>query len=294
VFGVVGDGEREIPMGIRRPRDGKLEAQVQGNRVHSSARLAEHLPVLSIHSSSFELVAGGPRGRRQFMDWGVFHVEHAFHPAWLATQRALKQRNMLLRHGKMAVSELAAWDARLTQAGEALDGMRRAWFERFEPVFQATLNQVQAAFAVDLRYARGWETGVGLAEALQRAQESDRKRGFTGVGPQRADLKLRVAGVNAADVLSRGQQKLVVIALMLAQGRLLGDDGGKQSVYLVDDLPAELDAHHRQVLCDAMIGQQAQVLVTCVDARDLEPCWRGVAADERMTFHVEQGRIQPA
>ena len=295
VYGLFQDPEDKLPdlaLGVRRPRSGQLEARVRGESVSSAARLAEQLPLQTINSSSFDLLESGPGTRRRFLDWGVFHVEHRFHDTWLSVQRTLKQRNSLLRHGKIIASELNAWDQRLASAGESLDLLRHTWFQRYEATFQKRLAALDVSFGIELHYIRGWGREVDLLTALERSREADRKRGFTGPGPQRADIRIRVAGVNAADVLSRGQQKLVVIAMSLAQGELLESSTGRRALYLVDDLPAELDAPNRRRLCEALVRIQCQLLITCVDPGDLADCWDELAPQRPAMFHVEHGRIK--
>ena len=93
----------------------------------------------------------------------------------------------------------------------------------------------------------------------------------------------------AVEVLSRGQQKLVVSALKLAQGRLLEEMNGRTCVYLIDDLPAELDGEHRRLFCQLLAGLECQVFVTCVEPETLDRVWLP-NTDVRM-FHVEHGRL---
>ena len=100
---------------------------------------------------------------------------------------------------------------------------------------------------------------------------------------------MRLAGHNAVDVLSRGQQKLVVCALRIAQGHLVNRARRKQCIYLVDDLPSELDEQHRHALCGLLQDLNCQVFITCVDHELLRDGWR---TDTPVAmFHVEHGRI---
>jgi len=114
-----------VSVGVMRDRQGGFEARIQGRDIHNTAELARILPVLLINAESFELLDGGPRNRRQFLDWGVFHVEQGFHAAWLEAQRALSQRNALLRHARIATAQFDVWDARLADAADRLDAFRR-------------------------------------------------------------------------------------------------------------------------------------------------------------------------
>ena len=92
----------------------------------------------------------------------------------------------------------------------------------------------------------------------------------------------------AADILSRGQMKLLLVALKLVQGRLIEESGRSQPLYLVDDLPAELDAAHCASVCKEL-GVNRQVVLTAVDRGALETAWH---AGPLSLFHVEHGRVE--
>jgi len=128
-----------------------------------------------------------------------------------------------------------------------------------------------------------------LADVLASSLERDRSLGHTQSGPQRADLRLKVGNHNAAEVLSRGQQKLVVCALRIAQGHLVSETKRGQCIYLVDDLPSELDAQHRLALCKLLEQLNCQVFITCVDSSILQEGWHEQTPVSM--FHVEHGQI---
>jgi DNA replication and repair protein RecF len=94
----------------------------------------------------------------------------------------------------------------------------------------------------------------------------------------------------AAETLSRGQQKLVVCGLKLAQGQLMAQQGRGTCTYLIDDLPAELDYGHSLLVCDLLASMEAQVFITCIDHQDIRSIWPETG--ELAMFHVEQGTVQ--
>lgn len=284
------DGSAAVSMGVARDRSGAFEARLNGKGVSSAAELARTLPVQLINSESFALIEGGPRSRRQFLDWGVFHVEHRFHGVWVEVQRSLRQRNALLRHARLARDELDAWDRRLASSAEQLDDLRRAYFEQFRPLFAQTLCELTPLEGLELSYHRGWDRERSLGEVLADQVERDRERGFTGSGPHRADIRVRSQGQGASDILSRGQQKLVVCAMKVAQARLFQSVTGRECVFLVDDLPAELDQGHRATLCKLLDALGCQVVISCVEAADLQGCWNVASLSELQVFHVEHGQ----
>jgi DNA replication and repair protein RecF len=99
------------------------------------------------------------------------------------------------------------------------------------------------------------------------------------------------AGHPAAETLSRGQQKLVVCGLKLAQGRLMSRREGNKGVYLIDDLPSELDLAHSRTVCELLASMDAQVFITSIDQAEILSVWP--EGKELAMFHVEQGSVLP-
>jgi DNA replication and repair protein RecF len=294
VFGEVSGeaGGSRQPVGVRRAGTGEADIRISGERVRSAAELAQQLPLQVINANSFELLTGAPKARRQFLDGGVFHVEHQFLTVWQRFQRSLKQRNNLLRRDKITDSEVSVWTRELVEAGEAISGFRKAFFEALIPRFSQALSAIAPELTgLELSFRQGWDKRLPYAEALDNSYAADCDQGFTHVGPQRADIRVAADGHLAADTLSRGQQKLVICALKLAQGQLLAESGVGGNVYLVDDLPAELDEAHCRLVCQCLDQLGAQVFITCVDQRDIVGLWPEPVAELRM-FHVEQGRVE--
>ncbi len=253
------------------------------------SQLVEALPLQLINPDAFRLLEGSPASRREFLDWGVFHVKHEYLDAWKRTRRALKHRNALLRRDRIDTQSIAVWERELVQWSECVDSLRSDYMQRFLPVFEETLAGLLELPGLSLRYYRGWDRQRGLAEVLEQGRASDQQMGFTQQGPQRADLRIRVERRPAVEVLSRGQQKLVVSAMKLAQGRLLEAMTGRTCIYLIDDLPAELDVSHRRIFTHWLERMQCQVFITSVEPEALANLWQPETAVAM--FHVKQGRL---
>jgi DNA replication and repair protein RecF len=276
-----------VPLGIERQRDGVLAARVAGQSAGSLSLLAERLPVVVLDTETLSLVTGAPEGRRKFLDGTVFHVEQSFLDVWRRYQRALKQRNAGLRHGTLDSD--SAWRDELVSAGEMLTAARQKVVDALSDQLRVIIAELSPGLdAIALLLRQGWESGKTLTEALNQSLHSDQRQGFTQSGPHRADLRVLVAGRPAADVLSRGQLKVVVSALRLAQGRLVSAQNAAQPVYLIDDLVAELDADHANRVCETLASSKAQVLMTAVEPNQLLNWWQG---RDGKVFHVEQGKI---
>lgn len=281
-------------VGFERRRDeDDSRIQLQGRRPDSLVELARLLPVQVINPDTFRLLEGGPRERRQFIDWGAFHLDTRFIHHWQRFQRALKQRNHLLRHGRMDVLQLRLWEAELATHGEAVDQLRGQLVAALRPIFEQLLSALTEISDLKLGYSRGWDKQTPLAALLEASRSRDQDQGFTQSGPQRADLRLTRYGRPAVEMLSRGQQKLVVSALKLAQGQLLETLVARRCLYLVDDLPSELDLHHRALFCEQLKAQAGQVMMTTVETESLRHCL-GADDTEVAWFHVEHGQISPA
>lgn len=292
VYGMtaLADSARRMPVAVQRAVSGEVQIRLGGQSVRSVAELLEHLPLQVLNAASFELLTGAPAARRQFLNWGVFHVEQRFFAEWQRFQRCLKQRNKLLRHGKLDHSELAVWTRDLATSGERIHEFRLEYFQALAPRFRAMMEQLAPSLeGLELRYRKGWEKSLSFSEALDASVQADMDQGYTHTGPQRADIKVTVSGYAAAETLSRGQQKLVVCGLKLAQGQLMSQVSQGSCIYLVDDLPAELDARHCGLVCDALAELGAQVFITCVAEADLESMWP--AALKPALFHVERGAV---
>lgn len=281
-----------LTLGVQRSASGEVQIKVGGNAVRTAAQLVEHLPLQTINADSFDLLTGSPQARRQYLDWGVFHVEHRFFNQWQRFQRCIKQRNNLLRRGKMSDAELAVWTRDLASSGSTISEYRNRYFSELKPQFLGIMETLAPELkGLDLRFRRGWDKSQAYEQALESSLVVDKDRGYTHVGPQRADIKVAIEGRSAAEVLSRGQQKLVVCALKLAQGQMMSSKGLGQCTYLVDDLRSELDEPHSKLVCELLSSMQAQVFVTSIERDDVCAVWpRG---DSLKVFHVEHGQVRP-
>ncbi len=292
IFGkVIADDLAEIPIGINRQLDGTATFKANGNLVGSAAVLASYLPVQIINSDTFLLLEGTPKVRRQFIDWLVFHVEHRFFQAWKDCQRCLKHRNSLLRHDRIDPFELSTWDQELVLFTDQIHLYRSECFEIFKTTFYELLKEFISVDGIVIGYYRGWDKEKSYGEVLNAGLDRDRQQGYTHMGSHRADLRITVNGQNAAEILSRGQQKLLVCALKIAQGYVFSRMTGRKTLYLIDDLPSELDEKHRDLLVHWLDTMDTQVFITGVEEASLLSSWQNRSKKAIKMFHVEQGCV---
>jgi DNA replication and repair protein RecF len=259
VFGDVRSGEREFPIGVEGSSEG-LRARIDGRAAGSLAELTLALPTQIIDPEVHKLIEDGPGRRRRFLDWGVFHVEPAFVGHWQKYQQALRQRNAALK-GRQPRSIVSVWDTELVRHGEAMTAARDRYVRLLLP-HARELGHHLLDREVNLGFRSGWLKGLPLEEALQKSWDTDWERGNTSVGPQRAELHVQVDGVTARDEVSRGQQKLLASALLLAQLKLFGADSPAKPILLLDDPAAELDQSRLGLLIEAVRGLDVQLMVT--------------------------------
>lgn len=285
VYGEIRDAGGTARLGIARAGR-RLEARLDGDGV-AIGDLMRHAAVLCFEPGSHELVAGPSDERRRFLDWGVFHVEQDFLPAWRRYHRALKQRNALLR-ARATLAELDSWDQELVRSAAPLARMRRDYFASLEPWLRALLLELLPELGEALLvFEPGFPQDRPLEEALAQGRERDLARGHTSVGPHRADFRLGFPLAPRREHLSRGQEKLCAFALVMAQARLFAAGRGEWPVLCLDDLASEVDAAHQARIVATVDASGAQVIATGT----AEPAGLHALQGDLARFHVEQGRV---
>ena len=286
IFTELQDG---ITVGLNKSRKKGHVLKLLGERQKSWVETARQLPMQIINSDSFLLLEGSPKIRRRFLDWGVFHVEHEFASAWRKATKCLTQRNLLLKQRKLDRMQLGAWDEEFATQGELIDAYRQQYLKLFLPILNNALPRLIDLPGLSIQYERGWDVNHSLKDALATSLERDIKYGATQAGPHRADLSIKIGRHGASEVLSRGQQKLLVSAMKIAQSQLLFSLTHEKGLYLIDDLPSELDATNRVLICRLLEELECQIFITCVDSAELEKCWSADVSSGK--FHVEHGKI---
>jgi len=172
----------------------------------------------------------------------------------------------------------------------SISAKRDHYLAQLEPIVQKVLASLwPEGLGMELSLQVGWDVELSFEEALWRHRDQDILQGYTHVGSHRAELRCRIRGHRVADVLSRGQLKLLASSLKIAQAMHLQQYCGKQCVFLVDDLPAELDMQRREKLCTVLEEVGCQVVITCIDRSAVG--LRNVRPEELRVFHVEHGEV---
>jgi DNA replication and repair protein RecF len=274
-----------LPIGLEKSSEG-TRLRLGGEAVRTHAEIARRLPVQAFHPDSHRVISGGPKERRQYLDWGVFHVEHGFLDSWRRYQRALRQRNAALRRQEPSLA--IAFNAELAEAGEAISAYRRDYMQALSTELPGILAMLASGQQLVMRLRRGWPEDRTLAETLSADIDRDLRQGHTQSGAHRADLELRVDGHPVADVASRGQQKALAAALVLLQVQIYNRLTEQRCITLIDDLPSELDARHRIAMLRFLKEMDSQIFVSAIEREQLDlRDW-----DQVRVFHVEQGTLR--
>ncbi|MEA2272817.1 MAG: replication and repair protein RecF, partial [Solirubrobacteraceae bacterium] len=232
---------------------------------------APHRPLAAVFAPDrLELVKGPPSLRRAHLD----QLVTALWPARASTRRAygqaLAQRNALLarvRAGRASRDSLGAWDMELARHGIALRDDRAAaaaqLTERF-PGLADELGLVGGA-RLDYRPATTAQTAEELAGELSERLTGDLDRGFTGHGPHRDDVALGRSGRSLRSYASQGEQRLGLLALLLAEREVIGEARGHPPLMLLDDVMSELDGERRSRLAARLADGQSVISTTDLD-----------------------------
>ncbi len=264
--------------------NGVTQAKLDGSKVTRMSDLARAVPLAVITPNSHEILERGPQYRRRFLDWGVFHVEHNFRNTFERFARCLKQRNAVLR---MKGEFNTVWDREFADCGNAVNELRERYYEKLSKKIKDLAGHLLGIDHLEIEWIRGWSEKHDLEQMLIEMKNGDIQAGYTRYGPQRADLSLKLNGQKVEKVASRGQQKMLVAAMYLAQVELAKSITDTDVIILIDDLTSELDTDNRRRLLEYLHGMGNQVLITGVDR---------ISQDEygfSGMFHVEHGKVSP-
>ena len=266
----------------------RWNARIDQTDVPLISTVIGEVTVVCFEPGSHALISGAGRIRRGFLDWGVFHVEHAFLTAAKRYRRVLHQRNAALKR-TAGDGELDVWDIELSRAAKSMQRMRGDYFARFAPCLVETFSQFLPELGDStIEWECGWSEDIGLPEMLMQRRAHDRARGHTSCGPHRADWAIRFARAPQRQNLSRGQEKLCALACVLAQARVHADACGEWPVIALDDFGSELDLDHQRRVLEWLQQGCEQVLISGVEVPDA----LRHESSATTVFHVEHGGLR--
>ena len=275
---------RVFTLGVQKGAD-RTQIKINGEAVNTASQLSRLVPVVLLNAESHVLLDGGPANRRALIDRTLFHVEQSYLMVWKAYYHALKQRNALLRMKAPSVNG-SYWNREIGKYARMLDAARASCIEALNNKLRQ--SKVSSLFGVvNLDYRRGWGEG-DLSDKLDGTWGKDIALGTTNIGPHRAEVRVMIGSELAAPNISRGQGKLVLVAILATQASFIFERCGKKPVMLIDDLASELDDGMRYVAVRSLLAVEGQIFFTAVDERFLPELERL----HRQMFHVEHGGVR--
>lgn len=253
----------EQSLSIQKSLTEITQVRINSSPCQTASELAHFLPCQIFYQDIFQIIDAGPSVRRSLLDWGLFHVEPSYNNLLKEYKRALKQRNALLRQ-KAPQRNFEPWNRILADLATALHNLRAAYFIQLQSKFKKILQQL-TDIDCNLAYYKGWdrkETGKDLADILRENHEADFQRQYTYYGPQQADILIDSNHLKAKHFLSRGQQKIILIAIKFAQTLIMD----KPCTFLFDDLSAELDNAHLERLFEVLFRLKGQFFITTINS----------------------------
>lgn len=271
---------------IRMDRDANgTRITLDGRVLKAASELARSLPILALSQDGVRRFKLSRSDRRSLVDWGLFHVEPAFHALWTRYHTALAQRNAALRRKQPA----APWLEAMVVTGEQVSACRQAYVQRLQDGVGRFCAHLDVDLAAGLDMQRGWRDGQTLPDYWAETEHRDRALGYTSGGPHRANLLVRTEQRLGLEHLSSGQVKLLYLVFRLAQLEdLLQRRPESEPIIFFDDLAAELDGQHLRMVLTALAGHQLQRFVT-------SPVLHAeLTTDGGSVFHVERGTLLQA
>jgi DNA replication and repair protein RecF len=291
VFGAVTTGTVSHKLGLSRKADNSCIVSVDGVKTKSALDLVSLLPVQIFTPQSSELIVGSPRLRRRYLDWLLFHVEPSFAKEFATFRRCLLQVNAIykLRKYQSIGTEEVFWLDQLCQIGERISSLRMALMSgEFLSFIQYNLADFLPDCSFEFSYYKGWDRDSDLRDSIEKNHEKDKKFGFVSVGPHKSDIRIKVNGMPANEYLSRGQLRMLVAAMQIAQAQYLFSKNQKSVVFLLDDIGAELDIEKQQLFINSLLKTGSQLFVTAIDKKNMG--YLDQYKDKKL-FHVEHGQV---
>ena len=225
------------------------------------------LPLI-LNNFSLNLLEAPKENRRSFLDYLMFHVEHDYKINHLKFRKALAQRNRALK--KSSSSELKSWTKVFIELSQKLTKMKLDFIDSFLKSFPAFVDSsslpktLQEKFkSISITYDKGWKDN--LLEELRESFIKDQARGFTSLGPQTSDLSVKINGQVSGNILSRGEQKLLILLIYLFFVKAFNDLRPNKTIFLLDDLPSELDEKNLDLALNLLQDADCQLFITSLE-----------------------------
>ncbi|MEC7865810.1 MAG: DNA replication and repair protein RecF [Pseudomonadota bacterium] len=233
------------------------------------------LPVIQfIQAKDLRMIEGETELRRDFFNKAMFHVEPKADDEYSSYKKTLSQRNMALKK-KVSEKELKIWNKALIEKGSIIEETQKRFFVNF---FENTLENRKEKKRVNLEFLnttriylnKGWPADLSFEDAIAKTNQKDRALGYTTFGPHRLDLLFYTESKLARSVLSRGQQKLLILLMFFYFNDILKSKTKAEIIYLIDDITSELDQENLEIVLQEALALKSQLLITAIEGKNID------------------------
>lgn len=298
-----GSGFQETPADERKPRPRRAQKTLQVNGVRRRSNdFVGVLKAVQFSPEDVHLSTGPPQVRRRFLDMLISQLSHSYLADWQEYSRVLRQRNHLLRairEGSSTRSELEFWDLRFAVSAGRIVAERLQTLDRlseFANEIHAELSASDELLTLTYESSSELESSQDpreiantLLENLRESTAREIGAGHSLAGPHRDDLSASIGDMDVEGFASRGQARTVVLAMKLAEARLISESIRDEPVVLLDDVMSELDPGRQRHVLD-FTSRYEQVIITTAEPGLADQL--GIGRDGRL--YVESGRLSPA
>ena len=255
-----------------------LENRLNGANVNkindkkaSARQLFIDFPVLALNFGSSNIITGTSEDRRSFLDWGVFHVEHSYIDIYKDYQKALKQRNKLLKRSDK--SGIDYWTELVIEKGDQLNDLRQPYFQAFNKQFILLKESISTLVPdvytdilnTSLEFTRGWSDGKSLSNAIKESFEKDILLKHTTCGPHRADLTFKSSEFDLKSISSMSTQIITSLLMVMSQANMFHVKHKHNPIILIDDLFFGIDDKNLNLVINLLVRSKAQCFITAPD-----------------------------
>ncbi|MDH5433123.1 MAG: DNA replication and repair protein RecF [Gammaproteobacteria bacterium] len=292
-FTLFGQTDTDVKLGLGYEQaTNKKTIKINQEKINSLSHLASIYPTQILSPESYHMIDSGPSERRKFIDWLLFHVEHQYSDLWKSYMNTLNQRNALLKSSNLQYvkNQINVWDDQLDKYGLLITRYRSNLIEKLSVCFKQIIESLNLTFADNVSLSLHLGYSGDLKDKLKQNLEADFKKGYTGFGAHKSDIKILVNKLSAKENLSRGQKKILINLFFLTQTILLKQKTEKNSLFIIDDFNSELDDYHQKLLLEQLLMQKnVQIFISCLQENPLN--WLKKRYNSASMFHVEHGKV---
>ena len=285
------DSSKGYTLNLVKRHTGSISIKIN-NTKSTSSKLIKEFPATAIHNNTFSFANASPDFRRKILDRSLFVSNPNFSETWFGFYRSLKQRNSSLKKG--FISNIDVWNKKVSEEGKNLDINRITFFEESLSELKSIFNKLRPSAITDklnkvsIEFFSGWDKENELYNLLVQNQNKDLFSKTTTQGPHKADIKILIKGMDAKQILSRGEQKILSILWCCSQNEVLRKKYNIDATLIIDDIKSELDTSTFEVFLNLLNFLDNQVIFSCIDddfSSKMDHSYK-----DFKKFHVEQLR----